>query len=387
MPSVINWWLSTPPHTDLWLQRVMFGWQLQEALRREPLAARVLVGVYTRDEHWFRTAYRINTARSQAAGEHWVGVFLEHSQHAECFDSYSTNTWGLSTDGCRAWAAGTYDTVWKSYRDSSWGPVDSTLSTSWSCTTGACPWVPLLAHLRNTTLPMRPKSGTFCNDIHMHMYIQRRRMPIVIRLPVYVGETVNYSTLLFFLPMETSIIMVPVVFDFGIRPPWSLASICAGHDDLSKAGHYPSRSHLAHSSCILKDVAQKVFQRFAFVPHFFGIHSMTSGCPSPLSLQWHHITGTTTRLFVPLLVGANNNKTSKLRITGSLCVESSECPVGAPHPWHDTDTTWASQHTRYRQLDSLFHSLLRLTTNRTPKVHITGPCVCGIIRMTGGLPS
>ena len=75
------------------------------------MAARVLVGVYTRDEHWFPTAYRINTARSQAAGEHWVGVFLEHSQHAECFDSYSTNTWGLSTDGCRAWAAGTYDTV------------------------------------------------------------------------------------------------------------------------------------------------------------------------------------------------------------------------------------------------------------------------------------
>ena len=118
----------------------MFSWQLQEALGREPSAARVLVGVYTRDEHWFPTAYRINTARGQAAGEHWVGVFLEHSQHAECFDSYSTNTWGLSTDGCRAWAAGTYDTVWKSYRDSSWGPVDSTLSTSWSCTTGVCPW-------------------------------------------------------------------------------------------------------------------------------------------------------------------------------------------------------------------------------------------------------
>ena len=76
----------------------MFGWQLQEALGREPSAARVLVGVYTRDEHWFPTAYRINTARGQAAGEHWVGVFLEHSQHAECFDSYSTNTWGLSND-------------------------------------------------------------------------------------------------------------------------------------------------------------------------------------------------------------------------------------------------------------------------------------------------
>ena len=54
----------------------MFGWQLQEALGREPSAARVLVGVYTRDEHWFPTAYRINTAHGQAAGEHWVGVSL-----------------------------------------------------------------------------------------------------------------------------------------------------------------------------------------------------------------------------------------------------------------------------------------------------------------------
>ena len=220
MPSVISWWLSTLPHTDLRLQRVMFGWQLQEALGREPSAARVLVGVYTRDEHWFPTAYRINTACGQAAGEHWVGVFLEHSQHAECFDSYSTNTWGLSTDGCRAWAAGTYDTVWKSYRDSSWGPVDSTLSISWSCTTGVCPWVPLLVHLKNTTLPMRHKSGTFCNDIHMHMYIQWWRMPIVIRPPVFVGETVNASTLLFFLPMET------------LPSSWSLLSLTLGSSRL-----------------------------------------------------------------------------------------------------------------------------------------------------------
>ena len=51
----------------------MFSWQLQEALGREPSAARVLVGVYTRDEHWFPTAYRINTARGQAAGNTgWV---------------------------------------------------------------------------------------------------------------------------------------------------------------------------------------------------------------------------------------------------------------------------------------------------------------------------
>ena len=73
----------------------MFSWQFQEALRREPSAVRVLVGVYTRDEHWslpewFPAAYLINSARSGAAGEHWVGVFLEDFQHAEYFDSYGT---------------------------------------------------------------------------------------------------------------------------------------------------------------------------------------------------------------------------------------------------------------------------------------------------------
>ena len=71
----------------------MFGWQLQEAHMREPSAAKALVGVYTREEHWplplrFPAAYLINTAHSGTAGEHWVGVFLEDSRHAEYFDSY-----------------------------------------------------------------------------------------------------------------------------------------------------------------------------------------------------------------------------------------------------------------------------------------------------------
>ena len=63
----------------------MFGWQLQEALMREPSVAKALVGVYTREEPWplplrFPAAYLINTAQSGTAGEHWVGVFLEESQ-------------------------------------------------------------------------------------------------------------------------------------------------------------------------------------------------------------------------------------------------------------------------------------------------------------------
>ena len=73
----------------------MFGWQLQEALMKEPSAAKALVGVYTREEPWplplqFPAAYLINTAHSRTAEEHWVGVFLEDSRHAEYFDSYGT---------------------------------------------------------------------------------------------------------------------------------------------------------------------------------------------------------------------------------------------------------------------------------------------------------
>ena len=56
---------------------------------------RVLVSVYTREEHWplpawFPAAYLINTIHNGAAGEHWVGVFLGDSRHAKYFDSYST---------------------------------------------------------------------------------------------------------------------------------------------------------------------------------------------------------------------------------------------------------------------------------------------------------
>ena len=56
---------------------------------------RVLVSVYTREEHWplpawFPAAYLIDTTHNGAAGEHWVGVFLEDSRHAKYFDSYST---------------------------------------------------------------------------------------------------------------------------------------------------------------------------------------------------------------------------------------------------------------------------------------------------------
>ena len=70
----------------------MFGWQLQEALMREPSATKALVGVYTQEEPWplplwFPAAYLINTAHSGIAGEHWVGVFKEDSRHTESFDS------------------------------------------------------------------------------------------------------------------------------------------------------------------------------------------------------------------------------------------------------------------------------------------------------------
>ena len=66
----------------------------------------------------------------------------------------------LYTDGCWAWTTWTYGTVQKCYRDCSQGPADSTLSTSWPCAAGVCPWASLLVHSRNTTT-VRPRSDAF----------------------------------------------------------------------------------------------------------------------------------------------------------------------------------------------------------------------------------
>ena len=103
-----------------------------------------------------------------------------------------------------------------------------------------------------------------------------------------------------------------------------------------------------------------------------------TGCPSPLSLQWCHTSVSahkiqTTRLFVPQHVWANNKQNIKSCITGPLWVEWSIWRTRAPNPCHYSDTTWASQHIKYRQLDCLFFSFFRQTTNRTSKLRISGP--------------
>ena len=72
----------------------MYGWQLQEALMRDPRAARALVCVYTMDECWplsvrFPAGYLINTAHS-GARDYWMAVFLKDPKRAEYFNSYST---------------------------------------------------------------------------------------------------------------------------------------------------------------------------------------------------------------------------------------------------------------------------------------------------------
>ena len=93
----------------------MFSWWLLEALRGEPSADSALVGIiYTRVKHWllpaqFPDAYLINMACGWAAGEHWVGVFLEDSWHAEYFDSYSTAL--LESIKQRLWSMG-YQDIW-----------------------------------------------------------------------------------------------------------------------------------------------------------------------------------------------------------------------------------------------------------------------------------
>ena len=63
--------------------------------RREPLVARALVGIYTRDEHWplparLPAAFLINTAPGGDTGGNWAGVFLKDFWHAEFFNSYGT---------------------------------------------------------------------------------------------------------------------------------------------------------------------------------------------------------------------------------------------------------------------------------------------------------
>ena len=73
------------------------------------------------------------------------------------------------------------------------------------------------------------------------------------------------------------------------------------------------------------------------------------------------------------LFGLTTNRTLKFRDTWFLWVESSDRLAGAPHPCHKSDTTWAYWHTKDRQLDCLFHSLLQLTTNRRSKLCIIRP--------------
>ena len=73
-----------PTHSDLLLQRMMLGWQLQQALRRE-----TSTGTLT-------PSRTVSGCLSDQHGSWWGcwgplgGVLLEESQHGEHFNSYGT---------------------------------------------------------------------------------------------------------------------------------------------------------------------------------------------------------------------------------------------------------------------------------------------------------
>ena len=132
--------------------RDVFDWQLQEALMRDPRAARALVGVYTRDEHWpLRTDPQQATLSTRAVAGPQNTWCLSSSRTQSRLSTFPTalRHWSPYTNVCGAWATRTYVTGRKYYRAHSQGSADSTLSTSWPCKCGACPWGWWLAHSGN----------------------------------------------------------------------------------------------------------------------------------------------------------------------------------------------------------------------------------------------
>ena len=163
----------------------------------------------SRESHWWlgrwsvstpmAPAYLINTARCGAAGVHWVGVFLEDSQHAKYFNLYGTTAlefiyqWLQSMD---------YRDIWYSMKMQQ-GPLCRSCAfyflAMWSrgMLMGA-----IIGAFQEYSFAYNEAQIRRLLRWHTHAYIQGRQPPFVIRPPVYIEGTANASTL-FFLAMET----------------------------------------------------------------------------------------------------------------------------------------------------------------------------------------
>ena len=201
---------------------------------------------------WFPAAYLINTAHGGDAGEHWLGVFLKDSQHAEYFNSF-----GIAPPESiyRRLLSMDYLDIWYSTK---------MLQGLFSRSCGLYAFYFLAMCSRGVLFGII--TGAFQKydyseaqircllRWHTHAYTQRQRPLIIIRSPVYIGETVNASTL-FFLAIETPpSSWSPRFWPWdGIQPAWCLAAMCMERDDLPEAGHCPSYSHPAHSMLLFLD--------------------------------------------------------------------------------------------------------------------------------------
>ena len=149
---------------------------------------------------WFKAAYLINTAHGGDAGEHWLGVFLKDSQHAEYFNSF-----GIAPPESiyRRMLSMDYLDIWYSTK-----MLQGLFSRS--CGLYAFYFLAMCSQ----GVPLGIITGAFQKydyseaqirwllGWHTHAYTQRQQPLIVIRPPVYIGETVNASTLVF-LAIET----------------------------------------------------------------------------------------------------------------------------------------------------------------------------------------
>ena len=133
MPSMTTcgWSTRLVLHGSLWLKCLMFRWQLQEVLMRDPRDPRILVDVYAMNRWWplptkFPVAYMISTAHSWAK-DHWVAAFF---WGLETSILTWLPRWIWHTKACSKCARRAFSTAHKCYRDHSCRPVDVKLSNS-----------------------------------------------------------------------------------------------------------------------------------------------------------------------------------------------------------------------------------------------------------------
>lgn len=73
----------------------MFGWELLDILRCDPIIHRCHIDIVSLGEEWtsptrLPACYVINTGNKNGNGEHWVSFYIDNDWSADYWDSYGT---------------------------------------------------------------------------------------------------------------------------------------------------------------------------------------------------------------------------------------------------------------------------------------------------------